>query len=256
MVGTILLFFLSMIMIGPVVNKYYHYFPRPKFMQTAVVTGANRGLGLEWVEQLLSQGYKVYAGYRSDKGELANMDNDNLVVIQLDVKSNESVKQFAGKIGENIDLLINNAGVGDGRWQNLNEIDDEESLDVIDINALGPVRVVQALYQNMNHDSLTKVAMISSLMGSIDDCQSGRSYAYRASKTALNMFTVAMKNEALKDNISFAIVHPGWVRTGMGGSNAPLEMKESVAGMMEVLQTQTLENTGRFVQYDGKILPW
>ena len=108
----------------------------------------------------------------------------------------------------------------------------------------------------MNHDSLTKVAMISSLMGSIDDCQSGRSYAYRASKTALNMFTVAMKNEALKDNISFAVIHPGWVRTGMGGSNAPLEMKESVAGMMEVLQTQTLENTGRFVQYDGKILPW
>ena len=129
-------------------------------------------------------------------------------------------------------------------------------IDVIDINALGPVRVVHALYQNMNHDSLTKVAMISSLMGSIDDCQSGRSYAYRASKTALNMFTVAMKNEALKDNISFAVIHPGWVRTGMGGSNAPLEMKESVAGMMEVLQTQTLENTGRFVQYDGKILPW
>lgn len=225
-------------------------------MQTAVVTGANRGLGLEWVEQLLSHGYKVYAGYRSDKGELANIDNDSLVVIRLDVKSNESVDEFAGKVSGNIDLLINNAGVGDGRWPNLNEIDDVHALDVIDINALGPVRVVQALYQNMNHGSLTKIAMISSLMGSIDDCQSGRSYAYRASKTALNMFTVSMKKEAVKDNISFAIIHPGWVRTGMGGSNAPLEMKDSVAGMMKVLETQTLENTGRFIQYDGEILPW
>jgi NAD(P)-dependent dehydrogenase (short-subunit alcohol dehydrogenase family) len=98
--------------------------------------------------------------------------------------------------------------------------------------------------------------MISSLMGSIDDCHSGRSYAYRASKTALNMFTVAMKKEALEDNISFLILHPGWVKTRMGGENAPVEMDVSVDGMMELIEQHNLEDSGRFVQYDGVDLPW
>ena len=143
-----------------------------------------------------------------------------------------------------------------GRWQKLEDIDDKWSLDVLDINAIGPVRMVQALYGKMSHDKLTKVAMISSLMGSIDDCKSGRSYAYRASKSALNMFTMAMKNEAKENNITFAILHPGWVKTDMGGSLAPVTMFESVDGMMKVLESQTLENSGRFIQFDGEILPW
>ena len=88
----------------------------------------------------------------------------------------------------------------------------------LDINSVGPVRMVKEFYDKMSHDSLTTVAMISSLMGSIDDCHSGRSYAYRASKTALNMLSVAMKKEALKDNISFLILHPGWVKRGWGAN--------------------------------------
>jgi NAD(P)-dependent dehydrogenase (short-subunit alcohol dehydrogenase family) len=108
----------------------------------------------------------------------------------------------------------------------------------------------------MSHNSLTKVAMISSLMASIDDCHMGRSYAYRASKTALNMFTVSMKKEALEDNISFVILHPGWVKTDMGGDRAPVEIPESITGMRNVLETRTLENTGEFVQFDGELLPW
>ena len=146
--------------------------------------------------------------------------------------------------------------MADGRWRNLSEIDDKWALEVLDINALGPVRVVKSLYTKMNHNSLTKVAMISSLMASIDDCHMGRSYAYRASKTALNMFTVSMKKEALEDNISFVIFHPGWVKTDMGGDRAPVEIPESVAGMRRVLVSRTLENTGEFVQFDGEILPW
>ena len=225
-------------------------------MATAVITGANRGLGNEWVIQLLEDGWRVYAGYRSEPGKLTSITNNSLMIHQLDVQSNDSVKHFSQNIEGNVDLLVNNAGVGDGRWSDLLEIDDNLSLDVLDINALGPVRMVQALYNKMSHDSLTKVAMVSSLMGSIDDCQSGRSYAYRASKSALNMFTVAMKNEALVHNITFAILHPGWVKTDMGGSNAPVLMSESVKGMRKVLESQTLENSGRFIQYDGQILPW
>ena len=225
-------------------------------MPTAVVTGANRGLGTEWVKQLLAQGWKVYAGFRKNPDNLIDISDDSLVIHQLDVQSNQSVLDFSKIIQENVDLLVNNAGVGDGRWKNLQEIDDELSLEVIDINAIGPIRMVQSLYKKMSHDSITKIAMISSLMGSIDDCISGRSYAYRASKSALNMFTVAMRNEAKEHKITFVILHPGWVQTDMGGSNAPVSMYESVSGMLEVLKSQTLENSGRFVQYDGEILPW
>ena len=225
-------------------------------MPIAVVTGANRGIGSEWVNQLLENGWVVYAGYRKNLDKLENLSNSNLFIHQLDVQSNQSVIDFCNQVEGPVDLLVNNAGVGDGRWQKLEDIDDKWSLDVLDINAIGPVRMVQALYEKMSHDKLTKVAMISSLMGSIDDCKSGRSYAYRASKSALNMFTAAMKNEAVENNITFAILHPGWVKTGMGGSMAPVTMPESVTGMMKVLDSQTLENSGRFIQYDGEILPW
>ena len=225
-------------------------------MPIAVVTGANRGLGAEWVNQLLEKGWTVYAGYRKNLDKLEHVSDSNLFIYQLDVQSNQSVINFCNQVEGPIDLLVNNAGVGDGRWQKLEDIDDKWSLDVLDINAIGPVRMVQALYGKMSHDKLTKVAMISSLMGSIDDCKSGRSYAYRASKSALNMFTMAMKHEAKENNITFAILHPGWVKTRMGGEHSPVELSDSVEGMLELIYSHSLESSGRFVQYDGFDLPW
>lgn len=225
-------------------------------MKTAVVTGASRGIGSEFVVRLLDNGWRVYAGFRQDKHRLDLLENENLISCQLDVTDNVSIESFSNNIGHRVDLLINNAGVPDGRWRNIKEIDDEWALDVININSLGPVRLVRSLYDKMGGQNLSTVVMISSLMGSIDDCHSGRSYAYRASKTALNMFTVAMKKEALEDNISFLILHPGWVKTRMGGENAPVEMNTSVDGMMELIEQHNLEDSGRFVQYDGVDLPW
>ena len=225
-------------------------------MRTAVVTGASRGIGSEFVVRLLDDGWRVYAGYRADKHRLELIDNPNLFCHKLEVTDNNSIQQFAESINENVDLLINNAGVPDGRWRNIKEIDDQWMLEVLDINSVGPVRMVKELYDKMSHESLTTVAMISSLMGSIDDCHSGRSYAYRASKTALNMLSVAMKKEGVEDNISFLILHPGWVKTRMGGENAPVELEESVAGMLELIYNNSLADTGRFVQYDGVDLPW
>ena len=174
----------------------------------------------------------------------------------LDVTDNESVRKFAERVEYPVDLLINNAGVPDGRWRNVKEIDDKWMLEVIDINSVGPVRMVKAFYDKMAHEKLATVVMISSLMGSIDDCQSGKSYAYRASKTALNMLSVAMKKEGLEDNISFLIVHPGWVKTRMGGEHAPIELSDSVSGMMKLIYSHSLTDSGRFVQYDGVDLPW
>ena len=225
-------------------------------MRTAVVTGASRGIGSEFVVRLLEDGWRAYAGYRSDMHRLDLIENDNLFCHKLDVTSNDSIKKFADNIDSNIDLLINNAGVPDGRWRNIKEIDDQWMLEVLDINSVGPVRMVKEFYDKMSHESVTTIAMISSLMGSIDDCHSGRSYAYRASKTALNMLSVAMKKEALQDNISFLILHPGWVKTRMGGEHAPVELGESVEGMLELIYSHSLDDSGRFVQYDGVDLPW
>ena len=225
-------------------------------MRTAVVTGASRGIGSEFVVRLLDDGWKVYAGYRSDLLRLELIKNHNLVCQRLDVTDNNSISEFVKIIDNDVDLLINNAGVPDGRWRNIKEIDDEWMLEVLNINSVGPVRMVKALYDKMNHKSLTTVAMISSLMGSIDDCHSGRSYAYRASKTALNMLSVAMKKEAKEDNISILILHPGWVKTRMGGEHAPVELVHSVEGMMKLINAQTLDDSGKFFQYDGVELPW
>ena len=141
-------------------------------MRVAVVTGASRGIGSEFVVRLLEDGWKVYAGYRSDKHRLELIDDKNLVCLPLDVTNNKSVKSFCDKVVGNVDLLINNAGVPDGRWRNISEIDDKWVLQVLDINSVGPVRMVRELYSKMSHSSLTTVAMISSLMGSIDDCHS------------------------------------------------------------------------------------
>ena len=225
-------------------------------MKTAVITGASRGIGSEFVVRLLENGWRVYAGYRQDKHRLDLLENENLFTYQLDVVDNDSIAAFASNVDHSVDLLSNNAGVPDGRWRNIKEIDDQWALDVININSLGPVRLVRSLYDKMSGENLSTVVMISSLMGSIDDCHSGRSYAYRASKTALNMFTVAMKKEAREDNISFLILHPGWVKTRMGGENAPVEMDTSVDGMMNLIEQHNLEESGRFVQYDGVDLPW
>ena len=225
-------------------------------MRTAVVTGASRGIGSEFVVRLLDDGWKVYAGYRAEMHRLELIDNENLVCHQLDVVDNSSISDFVDSIEGGVDLLINNAGVPDGRWRNIKEIDDEWVLRVIDINSLGPVRMVKSLYDKMCEGGLAKVVMISSLMGSIDDCVSGRSYAYRASKAALNMFTVAMKKESIKDNISYLILHPGWVKTRMGGEHALIDLSDSVDGMLKLIYSHNMKDSGRFVQYDGVDLPW
>jgi len=225
-------------------------------MRVAVVTGANRGIGNFWTSKLLEEGWKVYAGYRNDLGGLKIIENSNLIPLKLDVTNNDSIFEFSMKIDDNIDLLINNAGVPDGRWRSVEEIDDEWALEVININSLGPVRMVKSLYPKLKGGDLTKIIMISSLMGSIDDCKIGRSYAYRASKTALNMFAVSMKKECLEDNISFLILHPGWVKTRMGGDKAPVELEDSVNGMMKLVENHKLEDSGKFMSFDGKEINW
>ena len=222
-------------------------------MKNAVVTGANRGIGLELTRQLLDSGYNVHATYRSNKGGLEHIDSDKLSIYKLDVRDQMQISNIVQSV-DKIDLLINNAGVADGRWQSISEIDMEHALEVLNVNAISPVLVTQQSLPKLANGS--KVVMMSSLMGSISDCHSGRSYAYRASKTALNMFSMAMKNELDANGISLLIMHPGWVETDMGGPNAPLSTEESVSGIMQRIEEQDMSMSGRYVEFDGSPIEW
>jgi len=223
-------------------------------MKSVVVTGANRGIGFELAKQLLDSGFRVYATYRSEMGGLASLSNQNLSIHQMDVRDPAGIDNLSNSIEGKIDLLINNAGVADGRWQSISEIDMQHALEVIEINSIAPVLITQKLLNQMSDDST--IVMMSSLMGSISDCMSGRSYAYRASKTALNMFSIAMKNELQTQGVSILILHPGWVETDMGGPNATVSPEQSVSGMIERINEHNLSMSGRYVQYDGTPIEW
>ena len=223
-------------------------------MKSVVVTGANRGIGLELCKQFLAKGNRVFATYRSNKGELNTIENTNLSTFKLDVRDADELESFVSSIEGSVDILINNAGIADGRWQSISEIDMRHAIEVIEVNSIAPVLVTQKFENKLKPGS--KIVMMSSLMGSISDCMSGRSYAYRASKTALNMFSIAMKNELESKGVSILIMHPGWVETDMGGPNAPLSVVESVTGMIDRIEEQTLELTGRYVQFDGTPIEW
>ena len=226
-------------------------------MATWVITGANRGLGLEFAKQLLAAGHTVLAGVR--RPESMEFEHAHMTVFQLDVASTTSVKEFAENIKsvtDSIDVLVNNAGRMDGRWQSIEEVDPELSLDVLNVNTIGPLRVSQALWPLLQGSTPTKIANISSLMGSIDDCMSGRSYAYRTSKTGLNMISKILAVEGQRDNITVTSYHPGWAKTDMGGERAPVPASVSVEGLIGLINQQTEERSGRFFEYTGDELPW
>ena len=224
-------------------------------MPVAVVTGANRGLGFEMVRQLLQRDFTVHATYRTSPGLLSTLGDERLHLHRLDVRDGAAIAEMMEAIGGPVDLLINNAGIADGGWSSVEAIDFDTAAEVMDVNALAPIRVTQAALPRLAERGGT-VVMITSLMGSIADCMSGKSYAYRASKTALNMLTTAMKSELRDRGISVMLVHPGWVETDMGGPNAPIQAEESVAGIMARIEEQTMDMTGRFVDYTGQVLPW
>ena len=226
-------------------------------MATWVVTGANRGIGLEFAKQLLAEGHSVIAGVRSP--ESMKFSHEKMSTFQLDVSSTSSVHEFAENVksmSQSIDILVNNAGRMDGRWQSLEDVDPEVSLEVLNVNTIGPLRVSQVLWPLLQASNKGKIANISSLMGSIDDCMSGRSYAYRTSKTGLNMITKVLAVEGKDHNITVTAYHPGWAKTDMGGERAPVPVSVSVKGLIGLIHKQDIAQSGRFFEYTGDELPW
>lgn len=231
-------------------------------MSTVLVTGANRGLGLEFARQYAAAGWQVIAACRApdaatDLHGLAAESGGRIRVIEMNVTDTASVRAAAATLkGEAIDLLLNNAGVGGPPGQQLGNLDYAAWARVLDINSLGPMRVVEAFLENVAKSGLKQIVTITSGMGSIEDNTSGGRYAYRSSKAAVNMVMKSLSVDLAPRGITCVVMNPGWVRTDMGGSGGKLSPAESIKAMRSVIATLKPEDSGKFLNYTGKPYAW
>ena len=225
-------------------------------MKNILITGANRGIGLKFAE-ILSANNNIYATARdtTKADDLEKLDNTEL--LELDLLNKDSIKSFCSELKDiPLDMIINNAGIFQDEQMEETILDPELWLDEIMINAIGPVVLSQKLKENIMSGNDKKIIFISSQMGSIDDNYSGGYYFYRTSKSALNSAAKSLSIDWKADGISVLMLHPGWVRTDMGGSNAKLDIDTSVRKMLDVINSLDMSKTGAFLNYEGKKLEW
>lgn len=225
-----------------------------------VITGANRGIGLELVRQYLARGDSVHAGVRTPErsGELAALvepSGGRLRIHACDVAHETSVRSFAVGVTEPVDVLINNAGVR-SRPDELEGLDLEDAARTFQVNALGMLRVTHALLPMLRHSRGAKIANISSGLSSIQDNTSGGAYGYRMSKAALNMASRSLAHDLKEQGIVTVVLSPGWVQTDMGGADAPTPVNESVAGLIGVIDRLTAQDNGGFLNFRGERIAW
>ena len=222
---------------------------------TVVITGANRGLGLEFARQFSAAGYQVIGTARRPEAadELRSL---GVRIVKLDVVDSESVEQFATALGDGpVDILINNAGIG-GRALSIDELDVDAVDRFFQVNCLGPMRVTQAVLPALRRGDRKLVVNITSMLGSIERNTRGGYYGYRESKAALNMFTRTLALELQPEGFTCIVMNPGWVRTDLGGPHARLSPQESIGAMITVIESLTAQDTGSFFSHGGERVPW
>ncbi len=220
-----------------------------------IVTGANRGIGLELARRLAARGNPVI-GTAREPGRADELRALDVRVEQLDVADPDSIAAFGARIGDDaVDVLINNAGIG-GHGESLAALDFDAAERMFRVNALGPLRVTRALLGPLRRGGSRLVAHVTSRMGSIADNTSGGAYGYRASKAALNMLNRSLAHELGPEGFRCVVLHPGWVRTDMGGSQAPLAVGESAGGLLAVLDGLPAGANGEFLDHRGEPVPW
>lgn len=229
-----------------------------------VITGTNRGIGLELTRQYLARGDTVDAAVRfpSQATALTSLEasaGGRLRVHACDVTNGDQVHAFSHALeradGAGVDLLINNAGVM-GKMTSLEELDFADLHAVFDVNSLGPLRVTRALLHLVLRSPARRIVHMTSRMGSIEDNTSGGAYAYRMSKAALNMACRSMALDLADRGVVTAVFHPGWVQTDMGGLHAPTPVDVSARGLIAQFDALTKEKSGRFFSFEGTELPW
>jgi len=231
-------------------------------MPTMLVTGANRGLGLEFAHQYAAEGWQVFAACRApnvakELQQITVESGGRIRVLQMDIADTASVRAAAAELkGEAIDLLLNNAGVGGPPNQRIGSLDYSAWTKVLDANTLGPMRVVEAFLDHVAKSRLKQIVTITSGMGSLADNTSGGSYAYRSSKAAVNMVMKSLAIELAPRGITCVVMNPGWVRTDMGGPRGKLSPAESIKALRSVIAALRPEDSGKFLNYTGKPYPW
>ena len=221
-------------------------------MPTYLITGANRGIGLELARQLKDRGDDVIATCRTTSRELNSLSVR--VETGVDITSGDSVVQLRKNLHHTkIDVLVQNAGISE--FNSLNNLDPQSIINQFVVNALSPLCFVQSMLSHLSKPA--KIALISSRMGSIDDNSSGGSYGYRMSKVALCMAGKSLSVDLKPKNISVAILHPGLVSTRMTGfTSNGIHPTESAQGLIQRIDLLTLQNTGTFWHANGEVLPW
>ena len=222
---------------------------------TVLITGANRGIGLALAQQYVDAGWDVIATARKPAAA-DDLRELKVRIVQLDVTDQASVDNMAEELsGVAIDVLINNAGILPD-MDGIDEIDIATYTQVLEVNAIGPVRVTQALMPNLRAGSMKKIMNTTSGLGSITANRSGNYYGYRESKAALNMFTVTLARELDRDGFTIIGMNPGWVRTDMGGPTAPVSPQQSAAGIRSVIAKVTPADTGTYWNFQGSQEIW
>jgi NAD(P)-dependent dehydrogenase (short-subunit alcohol dehydrogenase family) len=222
-------------------------------MPTILITGANRGLGLEFVRQYAAAGWRVLATVRDPLSGRATSEAGGEVYV-ADIADETSLRRLKTSVAATMfDIVLNNAGVYGDR-QDFGDVDVAEFLRVVRTNTIAPLKIAETFADRM--DGRRIIAAVSSKMGSVADNDSGGSYAYRASKAALNMVVKGLAADLRPRGITTVALSPGWVRTDMGGAAAPLEASEAVAGMRAVLDRLSPADSGKFFHFDGSELPW
>tara|TARA_Y100000766_G_scaffold269566_1_gene266667 strand:- start:168 stop:833 length:666 start_codon:yes stop_codon:yes gene_type:complete len=221
-------------------------------LSTYLITGANRGIGLELVRQLKARGEDIIATCRSSSSELNELSVR--VETDIDITSGDSVIQLRENLNDTeVDVLIQNAGIAE--FNSLSTLDPQSIVHQFEVNALSPLCFVQTMLSRLSKSA--KIALISSRMGSIEDNSSGGSYGYRMSKVALCMAGKSLAVDLKPKGISVAILHPGLVSTRMTGfTSNGIQPEESVKGLVQRIDELSLMNTGTFWHSNGEILPW
>jgi NAD(P)-dependent dehydrogenase (short-subunit alcohol dehydrogenase family) len=231
-------------------------------MPSALITGANRGLGFEFVRQYLVDGWQVYAACRdpasaSELRCLIETSDGKLRMLAMDVTDPASVDAAATELdGQAIDLLLNNAGIIGPQGQTIGNIDYEAWAEVLAVNTMGPMRVSEAFVEHVARSDRKLIVTLTSGMGSIADNSSGGSILYRSSKAAVNMVMRSLAIDLASRGITCVVVNPGWVRTDMGGPNASLQPAESISALRRLIATLGPEQSGKFFNHTGREYPW
>ncbi|AKH99546.1 dehydrogenase of unknown specificity, short-chain alcohol dehydrogenase like [Hoeflea sp. IMCC20628] len=226
-------------------------------MTTTLITGTNRGIGLELANQALAKGWTVYGSARTVVADpdAHICEHPKFHDLKFDVTDHAAVRAAAASVSEPIDILINNAGsIGPARQSTL-DMDFDGFAMTLAVNTLAPLAVSQAFLPHLKRSANPRILTVSSVMGSLSHAKSDR-IAYRASKAAVNKVMQGLATDLEPMGIAVAMLHPGWVRTDMGGQAADIDVVTSAAGILKIAEGLTLEGTGQFYNWDGSSLDW